>query len=100
MNILSSEESIIVLSILFITEILIIPIVFFIISLINFYKNKHQKYSVYNFCIQLILNMAMFGYYSVPMFFSNLTLYVFRFIIVIWVILYTIFLFILLNYYY
>ena len=95
----NSEESTIVYIILFITEALIIPVVFFIISLINFCKNKHQKYSVYNFCIQLILNTAIFGYYSIPILFSNFPLYALCLILTIWVILYTIFLFVLLKYY-
>ena len=94
-----SEESTIVYIILFIAETLIIPVVFFIISLINFCKNKHQKYSVYNFCIQLILNTTIFGYYSIPILFSNFPLYVLCLILTIWVILYTIFLFVLLKYY-
>ena len=99
MNILSSEKSIIVLSILFITEILIIPVIFFIINFIDFYKNRFQKYSTYNLCIQLILNMMMFGFCSIPVLFLNSTFYTFCLVFAIWVILYSLFLFNLLRIY-
>ncbi len=99
MNILSSEKSIIALSVLFITEILIIPAILFIISFINFYKNRFQKYSTYNLCIQLILNMMMFGFCSIPVLFLNSTFYTFCLVFAIWVILYSLFLFNLLRIY-
>ena len=99
MNILSSEKSIIALSVLFITEILIIPAILFIISFINFYKNRFQKYSTYNLCIQLILNMMMFGFCSIPVLFLNSTFYTFCLVFAIWVILYSLFVFNLLRIY-
>lgn len=99
MNILSSEKSIIVLSILFITEILIIPAIFFIINFIDFYKKRFQKYSTYNLCIQLIFNMMMFGFCSIPVLFLNSTFYTFCLVFAIWVILYSLFLFNLLRIY-
>lgn len=56
-----------------IVEFYIIPVVFFIISLINFCKNKHKKYSLYIFCIQLIFNTVAWGYCSAIVLLQTIT---------------------------
>ena len=93
------EKIINIIILLLIVEILIIPAIFFIINFIDFYKNRFQKYSAYNLCIQLILNMMMFGFCSIPVLFLNSTFHTFCLVLAIWVILYSLFLFNLLRIY-
>ena len=93
------EKIINIIILLLIVEILIIPAIFFIINFIDFYKNRFQKYSAYNLCIQLILNMMMFGFCSIPVLFLNSIFHTFCLVLAIWVILYSLFLFNLLRIY-
>ncbi len=93
------EKIINIITFLLIVEILIIPAIFFIINFIDFYKNRFQKYSIYNLCIQLILNMMMFGFCSIPVLFLNSIFHIFCLVLAIWIILYSLFLFNLLRIY-